>query len=111
MNIKRSVSLSLALLLFSASAAASPYLVCDAVLKEGGPTEYVLELNGKTYTSPAVAVGSDKVRLYFDLAGKWQAGGNNVVVAARNMWGQSAGTPLVFTAGAPSAPAGVNVQP
>lgn len=96
------------ILLFPAAVMAAPFLTCTPYDKNGSePTAFVVVLNGTTYTTPAVATGTNQVYIKFDMAGKFAAN-NTLTVKAQNVWGDSAASsPLAFTASPPASPAGL----
>ena len=97
--------------LFAASAVAAPFLYTAPVTKDGTePTEYVVILNGTTYTTAAVATGVNQVYMHFDLAGKTTAT-NTATVKAKNLWGDSAiSSSYPFAAGVPTTPSGIGLS-
>ena len=83
--------ITLAIVLFAASAMASPYLVCDPQPNAEG---YNMLVNGVEVSVLAEQVG-DEVRLHYDLADV-PVGNNEFSVRAYNMWGESASVPFNF---------------
>ena len=99
------------LLLVSATAYASPFIVCDPYPTTAvQPDNFVVVLNGTTYNSVPVAVSGSGVRLRFDLAGKWITGANTCSIKAGNLWGESSAAPFSFNASAPAMPSNVGLE-
>ena len=84
-------------LLFAATAHATPYLVCDP---QEGVTEYEIVDNGATL--PMVAAQADG-SLRYDLAGI-EKGEHSYQVKACNMWGCSEASGIVIIKTVPTAP-------
>lgn len=99
----------MAILLLAVSAIASPFLISAPYSKDGSePTTFIVVLNGTTYTSEAVATGTNQVYLHLDMAGKVVTS-NTLTVKAQNIWGSSAiSVPLVFVAVPPATPSGLS---
>jgi len=83
--------------MFAATAHATPYLVCDP---QDGVTEYEIVDNGATL--PMVAAQADG-SLRYDLAGI-EKGEHSYQVKACNMWGCSEASGIVIIKTVPTAP-------
>lgn len=92
---------------------ASPFLICDPYPSTGQqPTDFSVTISGITnpVISPSVDVTGGK-SLKLDLGPLNLTGTRTVTVVARNQWGVSASSsPLVFTAGVPTSPAGITLS-
>lgn len=99
--------------LFSGSALAAPFLVCDPYPATGQqPTEFAVTISGiaTPIISPAVDVAGGKA-LRLDLGPLNLSGSKTATARARNTWGESADSvPLAFSAGTPLAPSGLGLS-
>jgi len=93
----KSLLIAALVLLFAATAHATPYLVCDP---QEGVTEYEIVDNGATL--PMVAAQADG-SLRYDLAGI-EKGEHSYQVKACNMWGCSEASGIVIIKTVPTAP-------
>jgi hypothetical protein len=95
-----------ALVMISASCLAAPWATCNPV-SDAEVTSYTMVLNNVTYENLAPRqVQAGKV-IWFDLAGKWQPGENEIAGTWNNMWGSSTPALLRFTAQVPGSPDGL----
>lgn len=104
--MKRALLLSIIVFMFSSSAFAAPFLVCDPY-RATEITGFKLTVNGIAYTVTPQIQG-DESRLYFDTAGKWVGGVIKGEVRACNGVLESDPTPFDFRG--PSAPSGVGLE-
>ena len=79
------------ILLFSLSAWASPFLVCDPYPSSGQlPTGFLITIDNGTPIATGVQTNADgSVQLHYDVSGL-AAGAHTVTVQATNVWGSSA---------------------
>ena len=100
-NMKKSIFLAIALLVFSVQAWAAPYLVCDPD-STGVTKEYVLSFDG----GPEISTSHP---LHYDV-GDLEDGDHQVQVKAKNVWGESVPVSFDFTKGVPGQPTNIIIQ-
>jgi len=91
-------------IIFTGSALAAPFLVCDSQLDVD---EYIVVFDGTEEVVPYNDAGGYVVLK--DLAGITE-GDHNVSVKAKNIWGESSEVPFVFTKALPGIPQGTRLK-
>jgi hypothetical protein len=104
-----------ALLAWTASTLAAPFLVCDPVpvpilpTDPGQPTSYILVIDGGAPITVSAQINADlKAQLHYDVGGV-STGAHSLTVRAVNQWGQSSASPFTFTKSTPGAPISISI--
>ena len=91
--------------LFTVSAWAAPFLVCDP---QTNVTSYMVTLDGAEQEVVAYDLGDDTVMVHFDLGAV--ADGDHVgELRAKNVWGVSESLPFDFNKTVPECPSAINI--